>query len=450
MKTVPLTDLVISDRQRRDYSPAHIKQLKQSILSKGLMHAPLISRKDNKFTLIAGGCRVMSMKELHFDGHQFTYDGLPVPHDHVPYSEISDLTPADLAEAELEENLIRSNLSWEETNDAKLLIHRLRLSQDPSQTLTATAKEIAIQSGKSEQAEKINLVRGMKVAEYRNDPRVKDSKSLSEAYKKILDLETAEWQAELVKRGMAIQTSHSVLQGDCREVMKTLPAGTFDLICCDPPYGIKADDMKKGSGHYYDDSADHALDVCKAIISLGFGLLKPRGNLFMFCDLEHFIALREWGKQHGYSAWRTPVLWRKGQEGLAPWGRLGFQRTYESILYLTKGEKGLKGGGADIKDFKRTSRSSRVHAAEKPVALLQHLISLSCDPGDSILDPTCGSGPILDAATLSKCRATGIELDPSYHSFALARLARGPQEEEGDDETEAEAEIEALEEDLIS
>ena len=443
MKTIPLVDLIIPERQRKDYKPEHIKKLAQSILSKGLMHAPLISRKDDKFTLVAGGCRVRAMTQLHTDGHQFTYDNSPLSQDHIPYSEISDLSPGDLAEAELEENILRMELTWLERQDALILIHKLRQSQNPGQSVLATANELAEQTGKSVNAENIALHYALRIAEHRNDPRVLDSKSPKEAYRKIIDKETAEFQAELHKRGI-VKSDHQVLEGNCLELMKTLPQGTFDLILTDPPYGIAADDMKKGSGHHYDDSVENALKICKAIISQGFHLLKPRGNLFLFCDIEHFLTLREFAKDQAYTVWRTPIIWTKGQEGSAPWGRLGFQRTYEVLLYLTKGEKGLKGGGPDVKDYRRTARNARKHAAEKPVALLQHLISLSCDPGDVILDPTCGSGPIFDAATLSKCRAVGIELDATYYSSAVARLVTGPQieiEDEIDDDEVVEEEL---------
>ena len=69
-----------------------------------------------------------------------------------------------------------------------------------------------------------------------------------------------------------------------------------------------------------------------------------------------------------------------------------------------------------------------MHAAEKPNELLSHLISLCCDPGDTILDPCAGSGPIFDAATSQRCKATGIEIDPEYHAIACSRLAGKPEE----------------------
>ncbi len=222
----------------------------------------------------------------------------------------------------------------------------------------------------------------------------------------------------------ALRTDHSLLQGNCLEVLKGLPDGGFDLILTDPPYGIGADSMKKSAKHFYDDSPANALEVCKFIISEGFRLLKPRGHIILFTDFDIFKELREHGARQGYTPWRTPVIWHKGDEGHSPLGRGGFVRTYEIFLVLIKGQKEFKAATPDVKSFKRATRSDRVHAAEKPIDLLSHLISLTCEPGDNVLDPTCGSGPIFEAATAQKVRATGVEIDPEYHALACQRLAK--------------------------
>src|SRR5678816_2101242 len=95
------------------------------------------------------------------------------------------------------------------------------------------------------------------------------------------------------------RTDHTLLLGDCKEVLKSLPAGGFDLILTDPPYGIGADQMKKTSKHFYDDSPENALEVSKFIISEGFRLLKPRGHILMFTDFDIFKELRDHGARMG-------------------------------------------------------------------------------------------------------------------------------------------------------
>lgn len=429
MRLASIAEVHIPERQRKEMPPRHIQELKSSILTKGLMHAPLFSQGvEGTLSLIAGGCRFASMRELHEDGLLFRYDGKPVPAGQIPYSLIGDLTPADLAEAELEENVIRAQLEWNEASEARVMIHKLRLLQAENAgaetpTLSSTAEHVAEKSGKSQGAELITLQRALAVSEHKDNPRVKAAKSLREAHRVVMDMTQAGFRQRLYKLG-SIKTEHTLLQGDCLEVLKTLPESTFDLILGDPPYGIKADEMKKTAKHFYDDSPENALTVTKAIITEGFRLLKPRGHIILFCDFEHFKELRDHGARQGYSLWRTPVIWHKGDEGHSPLGRGGFIRTYEIFLVLIKGQKEFKGATPDVKSFKRAARSDRVHAAEKPVELLSHLISLTCEPGDCVLDPTCGSGPIFEASTAQRVQATGIEIDPEYHALACARLAK--------------------------
>jgi site-specific DNA-methyltransferase (adenine-specific) len=424
VKTIPISEVVIPPRQRTSIEPQPLRELKGSILSKGLMHCPLLSAKeDGSLHLVAGERRLTAMRELHEDGHTFLHDAQEVPKGHIPYSLVGDLNLADLAEAELEENLLRADLTFMEQAEARVLIHNLRTQQNPTQTIADTARELSTRSGKTEVAERDHLTRAIEVVKHAASPRVKAAKSLREAHRIILDDQAASFRATLVQLG-AVKTDHQVILGDCIKILPTLSTGSFDTILCDPPYGINADEMKKTAKHHYDDSPENAMAVCKHILQQGFRLLKPRGNLFLFCDIDFFLELREYAKQQAFTPFRTPLIWQKGIEGQTPWGKLGFTRTYEICAYFTKGEKGLKGGGPDIKEFKRPPRGDRAHAAEKPVGLLSHLLSISGDIGDCVLDPCCGSGPIFEAATTAKMKATGIEIDPSYHALACARLTK--------------------------
>lgn len=426
MKTLPLSDLIIPpDRQRKDKAPAHIRDLANSILSKGLMH-PLVLRNDGK-TLIAGECRSEAIRLIYSEGKTFSHDGTPVPAGSIPFVSLGDLTLADLAEAELEENLLRADLSWQERSAARVLISQLRAVSHPDQTRMDVAREIAKVTGKTEEAENIELIRSETVQAHINKPgigeRIKAAKSLKEAYRVVQDNIQAGFRAQLVQLNL-IKTEHEIMLGDCCELLPKLPAGSVDIILTDPPYGIDADQMKKTAKHFYDDSPENALKVCKTIIREGFRVLKPKGLIFMFCDMKLWLELKTYAEQQAFTAWQNPVIWQKGEDGHAPWGRAGFVRTYESFAFFTKGAKELKGGGADIKSFTRPTRGDRAHAAEKPVALLDHLLSIAGDRGDVVLDPCCGSGPILEAAEVQGMKVIAMERDPEYHAIALARLSR--------------------------
>lgn len=445
MQLVKISDVLIEDRQRAKIEPKPLEELKRSIASvRGLLHAPVITfTKEGQPKLIAGERRLTAMQQLHEAGLAFTFNGEPVPEGMMPYARIGDLSSVDLLEAELEENLIRADLSWQDEALAKKKIHELRCSQNPNHTVIDTARELverapSLTSSKSEtgystvRGEREVVAESLIVAEHLNDPMVQRARSRKEAFRIILDKAESQAKAQKVVQLMATSSSinHQIIHGDCLKEMKKLPSGIVDTIICDPPYGMKADKMGKGEYHMYDDSPDTALEICRAIFSEGFRITKPKAILFMFCDIDHFVTLRTFASQQAWTVWRAPIVWRKGADGHSPWGRAGFIRTSELLLFAVKGQKELVyPGGPDILDFGRPGRSERVHSAEKPVDLLEYLIHISTLSGMTILDPTAGSGPIITAANRKNCKVIAIEKDKNSHDHCLQRLSG----EQGDD-----------------
>jgi DNA modification methylase len=64
------------------------------------------------------------------------------------------------------------------------------------------------------------------------------------------------------------------------------------------------------------------------------------------------------------------------------------------------------------------------HAAQKPVALLQDLLSRSALPGNVIFDPFAGSGSVMAAAHPLKCITCSIELDPASYGIIIERVSK--------------------------
>ena len=65
------------------------------------------------------------------------------------------------------------------------------------------------------------------------------------------------------------------------------------------------------------------------------------------------------------------------------------------------------------------------HPCEKPLAMMEHIITASSRPGDLVFDPFAGSGTTGVAAVSTGRRFVGCELDTGYHAIATIRVDKG-------------------------
>ena len=91
------------------------------------------------------------------------------------------------------------------------------------------------------------------------------------------------------------------------------------------------------------------------------------------------------------------------------------------LQILTKGKKEV-----DIINIptiiKETKSINNYHPTEKPVRLMERLISLVTDEGDIVLDPFMGSGTTGVACIKQKRHFIGMELDEKYFDIAYRRI----------------------------
>ena len=455
----------VAERQRSQIDPKKKNELRDSILAKGLMHPPVLRRSDAEdgiaYTLVAGGTRLSVIDDLAAENLIFKCDDRPIlPHE-VPFILLTDLTAIGYREAELEENLCRDDLPWQDRVRAIAEIHELRTQANPEQTINQTATELAERGGIVGIAEGASIIssptrihahimQSKVIAENLEDPAVKNARNANEAFAHIMQKREAEHHAELIKRKLvaaARATDFEVRLGDSRLLLPQLASDLFDLILTDPPYGMNAGSSGFRSRtvhhHNYEDTPESSRDLCKIILMEGFRVTKNRANLFIFSSADLWYWLKGFAQQCGWTPFPTPVIWQKSEsEGMAPWGQQGFRRTFEFIFFATKGQRGLISSPVDILSYRRVNRADRLYAAEKPEPLLRTLIEASTLPGEYILDPCAGSGSTIGAARIAPSRrCLGIEIDKS--AFDLA-LIRANEDRGAADGAEAEVSVETL------
>lgn len=443
MRFIPISQVLIKpDRQRQEFDPSALQDLVTSIEERGLLHPPVLRDESGVWTLVAGERRMKAIAQIWELGGSFRCDNQEVPAGEMPFTNLGDLSDLEAEEAELDENLKRKDLTWQEHAAAVARLHRLRQGQQVekavklqtplvAQTYADTALELL---GKSEGAYQDQIRKEIIVSKHLANPAIAKAKSADEAFKILKKQEESAKNVELARTvGASFNADlHTLLNVDCLDYMTTaadLPeAEKFDVILTDPPYGMGADNFGDAGGkltgieHRYDDSPEHFTKLMTAWSKLSYNVVKAQAHAYVFCDIDKFHELKALMQAAGWYVFRTPLINHKMNSGRVPLPDQGPRRQYEIILYAIKGKKQTTHIYPDV--ISTSADENFSHGAQKPVALYQNLLQRSVRPGDRVLDTFAGSGTIFEAANGFKCSATGTELNPEYFGMCLARIAR--------------------------
>lgn len=448
--------IIKPERQRQEFDPAALQDLKNSIEDGQLLHPPVLRREGDSWVLVAGERRLKAIAEIFELGGTFRHNGETFADGMIPFTDIGELTLLEAEEAELDENLKRRDLTWQEHAAAVARLHALRAAQKedsflkeveadphiatqvsrPVQTIADTAEEL---TGRRDGSYQDTVRKEIIVARHLDNPAVAGAKSTEEAFKILKRQEEQKRNIELAKTvGASFNADkHVILNVDCLEFMADpANAGKFDVILTDPPYGMGAQNFGDGGGkfdgieHHYDDSYEAwkklmggyygALDkYIPGWCELSFHVAKPQAHAYVFCDIDRFHELKSMMQAAGWYVFRTPLINHKINSGRVPLPDQGPRRQYEIILYAIKGKKPVTHIYPDV--ISTTGDENMSHGAQKPVALYQNLLQRSVRPGDEVLDSFAGTGPILPAGHTYQCKVTAVEKNPEYYAFCLRR-----------------------------
>lgn len=207
----------------------------------------------------------------------------------------------------------------------------------------------------------------------------------------------------------------TIWSADCRLVLQTIPPKTVGLLLADPPYGIGEHTDRGDRGR------------TKGALSYNFAPMKgdhepfepqhllrfPRIILFganYYADkLPPSSCWLVWDKLNGIGTKKRPI----GVCDLADL-ELAWTNFPGPCRLFVHRWLGL------LKDSEQ--RDKRVHPTQKPVALMSAILDVYTKPGDLIVDPYMGSGPVALAARRMKRKYVGIDIEEEYCRKTLERL----------------------------
>ena len=233
----------------------------------------------------------------------------------------------------------------------------------------------------------------------------------------------------------------TLYHADCLEVMAQLES--VEHVITDPPYSehVHGSARRRNITHR-DRGARYGADTRRKV-DLGFGHLTPELRdavasefarlatrwVLTFSDTESSHLWRESLEESGLDYVRTGAWIKVGSTPQFSGDRPA--TGFESITIChPPGRKRWNGGGKHAVwsvpiVLDRGGNGARLHTTQKPIQLMDSLVDLFTDLGETVLDPFAGSGTTLVAAKAGGRKAIGVELDERYCEIAARRLSQG-------------------------
>ncbi|CUJ81669.1 site-specific DNA-methyltransferase [Shimia thalassica] len=253
-------------------------------------------------------------------------------------------------------------------------------------------------------------------------------------------------------KGAAALPLNTILDGDCIEMMNSLPENSIDLIFADPPYNLQL----KGDLHRPDNSKVDAVDdewdqfssfaaydkFTREWLKAARRLLKPNGAIWVIGSYHNIFRMGAELQNQGF--WiLNDVVWRKSNP-MPNFRGKRFTNAHETMIWASKEEGGkytfnyeaLKSLNEGIQmrsdwvlpictghERLKDENGDKAHPTQKPESLLHRVLVGSTNPGDVVLDPFFGTGTTGAVAKMLGRDFIGIEREEAYRKVATKRLA---------------------------
>jgi site-specific DNA-methyltransferase (adenine-specific) len=271
---------------------------------------------------------------------------------------------------------------------------------------------------------------------------------------------------------------NTILEGNCVDKLQEITASSIDLVYLDPPFftqkqhKLSSRDKDNSETYAFDDKFDsltdyltlieNALIECKRV-------LKNTGSIFLHCDKTASHYLRAvLDNTFGAENFQSEIIWHykrwsNSKKGLlnthqviffysktpdfafntvytdyspttnldqilqererSEEGKSIYKRDEAGNVILGKEKKGVPLSDVwEIPYLNPKAKERTGYPTQKPVLLLNQIITIASNEGDIILDPFCGSGTTCVSAKSLKRNYIGIDISADAVCLAQKRL----------------------------
>ncbi len=270
--------------------------------------------------------------------------------------------------------------------------------------------------------------------------------------------------------------SNKIIHGNCQNKLKELNNECVDLVYFDPPFftqkthSLKTRDNSKT--YEFEDkfnSLNEYLELIESVLIQSKRVLKVTGSVFLHCDktASHYIRIIL-DKVFGHDNFQSEIVWSykrwsNSKKGLLNAhqiiffysktkdfkfntiyteysattnidqilqererdenGKSVYKKDENGNVVIGKEKKGVPLSDVwEIPYLNPKAKERTGYPTQKPVLLLNRVISIATDEGDLVLDPFCGSGTTCVSAKLLKRNYIGIDKSLDAVDLANSRL----------------------------
>mgnify|MGYP002614479647 CR=1 FL=1 len=205
------------------------------------------------------------------------------------------------------------------------------------------------------------------------------------------------------------------------QLLRQLPDNSVDLVLTDPPYGIDYQSAWRTDRSQWKPKILNDKKPFLAFIPELRRVLKPTGCAMIFTRWDVQQAFIDEMERSGLRV-RSVLIWDKLAHSMGDLKR-AYGSRYESILFHSGDGFHFPGKRPqDVIACPRVAPNKLVHPNEKPVELLETLISQVTAGGDLVLDTCMGSGSTGVASVNIGRSFIGMELSDDYFDIASNRI----------------------------
>jgi len=412
--------------------PSNYEEIKQDVAARGVQESIVVNDNDQ---LLCGYTRLSIAEELGLESVIVRRENISDLDDMIEYAILDNIRRRQLTDLQLVEygmrlEAIYSNRQGQRTD--------LRTDcPEVGQTRDLIANQIQEETGVKMSGRKYDRLKTIAMKAIQNvKDKLNEGEITQEEALELTKLEP-EKQVEIITSGRSIRRAHQmikqeeaeqkakekreaspvsakIIRGDCVQLLDKIEDNSYDCLFTDPLYITDVEDFEGFTASW---------------LPRAFSKIKTTGRAFIFCSSdarEIAIYQQQLSLISDFTIGNLLIWYYENTIGPKPTHT--FKNNWQGVFYLygkdaTPLDSPLLKEQFSVFEYSAPDGRTQIkyHTYQKPKALIQHLLAVSTQEGDKVLDLFAGSGSIGIASAESGRPSLSIEKNSEYVEICKQR-----------------------------